>query len=302
MRSQTFKIYFIHFIVNFLAMLPFTFAQWLGRTSGILLYISPNPLRRVVRCNIENCFPHYSKKEQNRLIRKSLMTLVCSVAEYGAWWLWPTEKLAPLLKEVVGKEALDEAQKAGKGVVLLVPHLGAWEIAQGYMPTRYKCGAMYRPLRIPAIDEFVKKARQRGGSPMLPLTPAGMREAYARLERGEMIAVLPDQVPGKKSGVFAPFFGMPAWTMTFAIKLARRTNASIFFAYGERLGPGKGFRLHFVPAREEIYDKDVVKAVTAMNADIQAIVEKHPDQYQWVYKRFKVQPEGRENIYSRESA
>lgn len=298
MRTIDIKIFCLKFIVEVLAVLPFTFAQHLGRTSGWLLYVFPNPLRNVARCNIKNCFPDLSKKEQDRLVRKSLMTMVCSVAEYGAWWRWVPEKVAPLIKAVKGEEHLRAAQAQKKGLLILAPHLGAWEVSRGYLPYHYSCAAMYRPLRIPAMEEFVKSAREHGGGEMLPLTPSGLREAYAKLDRGELVAILPDQVPGKRGGVFAPFFGIPAWTMTLALKLAQKRKAEVFWGYCVRLGPGKGFELHFSPAHPDIYNPDLVVAATAMNADIQSIVEKYPEQYQWVYKRFKVRQPGCPNIYN----
>jgi Kdo2-lipid IVA lauroyltransferase/acyltransferase len=292
------KVVLIKGTLAFLAALPFTVAQRLGNAGGILLYLFPNPLRKVVYCNIKHCFPQLSRKEQNRLVRKSLMSMMCSVTEYGAWWGWEPERVAPLIKSVTGEEHIQAAQKEGKGILILAPHLGSWEVAKGYIPSRYPCSVLYRPLRIRPMEAFIKNARQRGGSELLPLSRQGLREAYAKLDKGELVAILPDQVPGKRGGVFAPFFGLPAWTMTFAPKLAQKKQPAVFWGYGVRLGPGKGFNLHFEPVHPDIFHPDLTTAATAMNADIQSIVEKYPEQYQWTYKRFKVREPGCRNIYS----
>jgi len=281
-----------------LAKLPFSIAQRIGLFLGFLLYIIPNPIRKVVNTNIKRCFPNESPQAQQQLICRSLMQVVASAAEYGAWWLWPPQKLAPLIHHVYGEEHLQAARAKGKGILILAPHLGAWEIAQGYMPSRYACSIMYRPLRITALEEFVKVARERGGGDLLPLTPGGIREAYAKLARGELLAILPDQVPTKNGGVFAPFFGIPAWTMTFVLKLAQKTQAEVFIGYGQRLRGGKGFDIHFEPVNPEIYNPDLTLAATAMNGDIEACVRKIPEQYQWAYKRFKVQPTDEKKFYS----
>jgi KDO2-lipid IV(A) lauroyltransferase len=299
MVSINTKACIIQSVLKAFSKLPFAVAQFIGMSLGFMLYLFPNPVKRVVKINIERCFPHKTLKEQRHLILKTLMQTGCSVTEYGAWWLWRPVKLAPLVKSVHGEEYIQAARSQGKGILILAPHLGAWEISQGYMPSRYSCAIMYRPLRITALEEFVKTARERGGGDLLPLTPSGMREAYAKLARGEIVGILPDQVPGKNSGVFTPFFAIPAWTMTFAVKIAQKTQAAVFLGYAERLGIGKGFAIHFMPVSPEIYNPDLEKAVAAMNADIQTCVEKIPEQYQWAYKRFKVQPEGKKKFYAR---
>jgi KDO2-lipid IV(A) lauroyltransferase len=297
MLSINAKAKIVQIVLKGFAKLPFGLAQRIGMVLGFLLYVIPNPVKKVVRTNIQRCFPTDSTQTQQRLICSSLMHVVASAAEYGAWWLWPPQKLAPLVNNVYGEEYIQAARAQGKGILILAPHLGAWEIAQGYMPSRYPCSIMYRPLRITALEEFVRVARERGGGDLLPLTPSGLREAYAKLARGELLAILPDQVPSKNGGVFAPFFGISAWTMTLAIKLAQKTQVEVFIGYGERLACGRGFDIHFEPVNPEIFNPDLTIAAAAMNADIEACVRKIPEQYQWAYKRFKVQPEGQKKFY-----
>lgn len=288
MLSVNAKANAIRIILKGFSKLPFGLAQTIGMGLGLLLYIFPNSLKKVARENIKKCFPELSYWQQQRLIALCLIHVGASAGEYGAWWFWPPHKLAHLVYSVEGEDYLQAARAQGKGVLILAPHLGAWEIAQGYMPSRYPCSIMYRPLRITALEDFVRSARERGGGDLLPITPGGMREAYTRLQRGEIVGIMPDQVPGKNSGVLVPFFGIPAWTMTLAIKLAQKTNATVLLGYAKRLPFGKGFAIHLLPVNPEIYNEDLSKAATAMNADIERAVRKIPEQFQWTYKRFKV--------------
>ena len=76
-----------------------------------------------------------------------------------------------------------------------------------------------------------------------------MRLLVQGLERGEYAGILPDQEPKAETGaVFAPFFGVPAYTMLLVNRLARRTGARVIFLFAERLGPREGFRVHCIAA------------------------------------------------------
>lgn len=279
------------------AKLPFSLAQRIGMGIGFMLFIFPNSVKKIVQINIKKCFADLSPQQQRKLLCNTLMHIGSNALEHPAWWIWPHEKFAPLIKTVQGEEHIRAAQQAGKNILILVPHLGAWEVLQRYMPRHYKCASMYRPLRIAAMEQFIKKARSKDGADILPLTRSGLREAYARLGRGEVMGVLPDQVPHRNGGVFAPFFGIPAWTTTFALKMAQKTQATVFMGYAKRLGCGKGFSIHFSLVNPDILNQDLAVAATAMNADIEACVREIPEQYQWGYKRFKIQPEGAPKFY-----
>jgi len=117
------------------------------------------------------------------------------------------------------------------------------------------------------------------------------------LKRGEVVGILPDQEPRDIGGVFAPFFGVPAYTMTLISKMARKTNAAVFFAYMERLPWGKGYRLVIRQAEPEITSENEVLAATALNRSIEVCVQACPEQYLWAYRRFKQRPENLPSLY-----
>ena len=117
-----------------------------------------------------------------------------------------------------------------------------------------------------------------------------MRKLYKRLHAGGVVGILPDQQPGQGEGRFAPFFDTPALTMVLLPRLAQRTGAQVLFAFAERLPRGAGYRIHFLPAPEEIAAEDLPTAVAALNRGVENCVRIAPEQYQWSYKRYSIRP------------
>ena len=116
---------------------------------------------------------------------------------------------------------------------------------------------------------------------------------------GGVLGILPDQEPPKNAGIFAPFFGVPAYTMVLVARLARRARAPVFIAYCERLSRGAGYHLHFSPISELLAIDPVEESVTAINRAVERCVKVLPTQYQWCYKRFRRRPPGEPPIYTR---
>lgn len=101
-----------------------------------------------------------------------------------------------------------------------------------------------------------------------------------------MIGILPDQVPSE-GGVIAPFFGLPALTMNLLSKLAKKSNAVVIFGFAERLPWARGYRLYFLPPDEVITTGDVEESVAHVNAQVEKCIRMLPEQYLWIYKRFR---------------
>ncbi len=284
-------------LLHLLSALPLRLAQGVGAGLGRLLGWLPGDMRRITRINLEHCLPDLPARERERLARASLVEAGRAFAELGAMWLWRPERLLALVREVRGWELLEAAMAAGRGIIVLSPHLGAWELGSLYGAPRHPLTALYRPLRVRALDDLVRTARERTGARLMPTDGSGVRALYKALERGEMVGILPDQDPGRGAGVFAPFFGHPAKTMVLVSRLASRSGAAVLICVPERLPRGRGFRLHFTPAPAEVSAADLNRSVAAMNAGVEAWVRRLPAQYLWSYKRFKSRPEGEPRWY-----
>lgn len=279
------------------ALLPLSIAHAIGAITGQLLYLIPNRHRRISAINIGLCFPDRDQTQQTRLLRQSLIELGKSVFETGALWRWHSGKALKLVKQVSGEALLEEAFARGKGVILALPHLGAWEMIGLYCSAKYPMTSLYRPPKLESLDTLVRQARQRLGATLVPTDAGGVRALYRALRHNELIAILPDQDPGEAGSVFAPFFGQPAHTMTLVSRLTQKTGARVIFCYAERLRKGKGFHIHFSAAPPAIDADDTLAAVSALNQGIEECVRQCPAQYQWSYKRFKNRPEGQAGPY-----
>ena len=284
-------------VLRVLSWLPAGGPYWLARRlAGLWMRLSPTKRNSTFK-NLERCYPDLSAEEREVLARESFVHYVASVLEAGHNWYWPVEKLIGRCDELVGRELLSEGLEAGKGVLVLAPHFGAWEYLGIYLQGFYDIAVLYKPPSDPRLDKALRDRRGRGGANMLPANAQGIRALFAHLRNGLGAGVLPDQEPSRGQGRFAPFFGVPALTGVLAPRIARKTGCKVVFAGCKRL-PGGRYRIHVQPAEEAIADPDLDMALAALNRGVERCVELDPVQYLWSYKRFKTRPEGAPPFYS----
>ena len=190
-----------------------------------------------------------------------------------------------------GQAAVEAAYAQGKGVVFLTPHMGCFEVIAQALAARYAQAhgpltVLFRPARQPWLASVMDGARERPGLDTAPTTLAGVRQMIKALRRGHAVGLLPDQVPPDGMGVWAPFFGRPAYTMTLAARLAQQTGAVPVLVWGERLPWGGGYKLHF-QAMSEPLSADLEAAVLQINQAMERLIRQDPSQYLWGYARYK---------------
>lgn len=213
--------------------------------------------------------------------------------EMGKSWVLPLASTFTLVAETEGMDEYRRALEGEQGTILLAPHLGNWEIFGLYASQSTEAMFMYQPPKLPALDSLLQRSRSRGGLRMAPTNRKGVSMVLAALQRGEMVGVLPDQVPSDEGGEYADFFGQPALTMTLVSKLVQRTGARVFCGFAQRLPAGKGYKLIVREADSMIGDEDIAKSVRGLNKTVEEFVRLAVAQYQWEYKRFRRQPDGR---------
>ncbi|MCI0508099.1 MAG: lysophospholipid acyltransferase family protein [Gammaproteobacteria bacterium] len=264
---------------------------------GYLIYLIPNTLHKAAKTNIELCFPELAAQQRARLYKQSFIELGRAAAETGALLVWNKQRTLKLVKKVTGEELVQQAFSKGEGVIIAAPHLGAWEMIGLYCSSRNPMTSLYRPLRMAQLNPFVKAARERMGAVLVPTNASGVRALYKALEQNQMIGILPDQDPGDEGGVFAPFFGIPASTMTLLPRLSQKTGASVIFSYAERLPRGRGFHVHFQSMPATSPARGLEEAAAQLNKGVENCVRQSPEQYQWSYKRFKTRPQDEAAFY-----
>ena len=268
------------------ARLPLPVLHGIANLIGSLLAIIPG--KRVATChtNIKACFPELSAFKQRRLARKSFRHIAKGLMEVGRLWLQPAEKNLAMLKAVSGEEYIHQCLDCGKGVILAAPHLGSWELAGSYVSSRYPLTTMYQKPPMKGLNKLIKDGREGSGGKYVPADSSGIRTMLKALRNGEMIALLPDQVPSQ-GGVIVPFFGNPTLTISLLSSLASKTNATVIFGFAERLPWSRGFHLHFLPPDELISTTTLEESATRINAQVEKCIRMAPDQYLWIYKRFQ---------------
>src|SRR5690606_6226316 len=180
-----------------------------------------------------------------------------------------------------------DALAEGRGILYLTPHLGCFEITARYLLQHGPITVMYRPPRQAFLEPVMEQARNMSGLKAVPATLQGVREFVRALKRGEAVGMLPDQVPGSGDGVWAPFFGKQALTMTLAGRLARQTGVAVILTAGERLSRGQGWRIHYVRLPEPL-PVDPQALATAINSAMEQLIRRFPQQYLWSYNRYKI--------------
>ncbi len=288
-------------LLRMFAFLPLLVARKIGECSGSICWLLNTRMAQTTRTNLALCFPNLDQKARNTLAQKSLQHTFQTIFEAGAIWLWPAPKTLELVLAVEGLELLQNAKAAGKGVLVLAPHIGNWETLGLYLNT---CGCgptsqLYQALESKSLEAVIHKARSRSGARMVATNDKGIAELLRTLRKGEIVAILPDQVPIASGGEFAPFFSMPALTMTLLNKLQQKTGAEVVVACAirDKQNNKNGFVIKFTAPEPGIYAEHMSDALVGMNRSIEKAATKHPEQYQWEYKRFKRQPEGVAKVY-----
>ncbi len=281
------------------ALLPLRQAHALAVPLAAAVWNLSADARRITLRNLALCFPQMSQTEREQLARESILETAKFACELGRVWVRPVEEVLESVVEVTGQDVLEQALHRGKGVIVLAPHIGNWELCGLHLDRQAATTYLYRPPKLTGFETAMVAYRARAGAQLAPTTRKGIAMLVKALERGEIVGILPDQEPALDSGVFAPFFGVPALTMTLVSRLAARTDAALVVMYAQRLPEGRGFAIRIAPVGSALADPDAEIAAAALNEVVERCVREVPGQYQWEYRRFKHQPDHSKNALYR---
>lgn len=283
-------------LLHLCALLPLAWARALGRLAARVYWPFGGRSRKVTQRNIELVFPELEAAQQRVLARRSLIATGELIAEMGHVWLRSWEHVASLIRSVEGEELVTRAQREGRGVIVMAPHLGNWEVAGLHLATLGPTVSLYEPPKLSALGPVIEAARQRSGATLVPTDKRGLASLLRSVKNGHISGILPDQAPADPgSGQNVEFMGQPCFTGTLASNMIRRTGALALFAFARRV-PG-GFEVYYRPAEPEIYDEDTPVSLAALNRGVEACVRECVEQYQWEYKRFRVRPRQGPGVY-----
>lgn len=264
---------------------------WLARRTGLVLGALMRRLMvkrgRIAARNLALCFPELSDAERQRLWHDSFDSLGISAFEFlRAWW----GRLSPLDKgfEAKGLEHLQAALAAGRGAILVSPHLTTLEIAVRNLIRQVPIAGMYRPHDTAPMEWAVKHGRLRYASGMYSRDE--LRPAVRHLKSGGVLWFAPDQETRRGDSVFVPFFGQMAWSLTSTHQMARLTGAAVLPLFYVRRADGS-YATEIFPALENFPTDDATADTARVMAALEALIRRAPEQYLWVHDRFKRQPD-----------
>ena len=268
--------------IRSIGQLPLLWNRALGAFIGRCIWWSRGKSVAISLENIAKAMPELTPEQQFELTKHSIIETAKTAVEVASIWMQPYEKLKRYIVAVDNIELIQPAHK----VLILVPHLGNWELMGTFLPQFVDITFIYQPSGIEAMDQLVCEGRAREGVKLAPSNRQGVYKVLQALKEGNSVGILPDQVPERESGAeVAEFFGQKAWTMTLVHKLIQRTQCRVVMGYVQRVP--NGFKVIFQPPEESIYSKDELQSLNGLNLSVENCVRAIPEQYQWEYKRFK---------------
>jgi len=267
-------------LFRLLALLPLRLLHALGAALGwAVWWLSPGWRRRLAAHAAQ---AGYAWPE----VRPAVAEIGKMVAETPRLWFGAFPPVA-----WDGLDSVTRAYASGRGVLFLTPHLGCFEVtaqalARRHMDAYGPLTVLFRPARKAWLAPLVAASRDRPGLAAVPTSLSGVRQMIKALREGRAVGLLPDQVPPDGQGLWVPFFGRPAYTMTLAARLALQTGAEVRLIWGERLPAGRGYLLH-CRELEAPLATDLEAAVTQINRGMEHLVRECPQQYLWSYNRYK---------------
>lgn len=265
------------------------FAKFLGK----IIWKTSKKNKHITLTNVSKCYPDLSNTDQRQLAKDSINAALMNMTELGMLWDKKTN-IHDYIDKIHGADLFGEALSQGQGLLLAAPHVGNWEALNLVLAEYDKFAFLYKPPTDVKVEKLLVKYRGKSKALQIEANLKGVRKIMNHLKNKGFIAILPDQRPKGGQGVFAPFYSIPTYTMSLFSRLAIKTKVPVFFAYALRTE--KGFEVFFEKSGDDIYS-DLERSVAYMNSKIQQIVDKAPEQYQWTYKRFSIQPEGESTFY-----
>ncbi len=280
--ASRFATFFVIAIFRGLGLLPLIALQRIGAFFGWIGWVMPGTYKRRAAQNIAFAYPDAPPALQ----KQSMQQLIQMFLELP--YLWSPRNADRLQDLVICDEwqLIDETLAQGRGLILISPHIGCFEMLGPIYSQRHKATVIFKEPRMKWLGDLINRIRFSPQLTLVPATQTGVKGLVRTLMRGQTIGFLPDQVPAEGDGVYAPFFGQPAYTITLVQRMQSLRQTPIFTVGLERLDHAQGYRFHVVPMTSPL-SEDPIQAATEMNQALEAMIRRMPSQYLWGYNRYK---------------
>lgn len=268
--------------------LPYPAMMAVGRGIGRLARHLPFDFVHVARSNIALCLPELDDPAREQLVRRHFEALGMALCESAMTW-WSPERRILGLSRIEGLENLEAALSRGKGAILLTAHFTTLEISASIINFTRPVNVLYRPPKneLLAYVAHTRRAGRASKRAAKVIRRDDIRAMIRALKDNEPVWYAPDQAYRKKGAEMVPFFGVPAATNTFTSRLAELTGAAVLLYSHERLANAQGYRVVIHPPLEGFPSTSAVEDTLRFNHFIESEVQRVPEQYWWIHRRFK---------------
>ncbi|MDO8262668.1 MAG: lysophospholipid acyltransferase family protein [Gallionella sp.] len=276
--------FFFKSIFRLIALLPLRALHSLGTLVGHATFVMSNGYAARTEENLRQAHLAADEKHFAELLNQAISEAGKGIVELPWVWGRPLEQVCATVQSCHGWGHIEAAHARGKGIVLLTPHWGCFEVVGLYVGQHLPLTCLYRSPKQGWLEKIMRGGRERGLARLATADVSGVRALYKALRRGEAIGLLPDQVPSQGEGEWVDFFARPAYTMTLSGRLAQSSGATVLLAFAERLPHGAGYALRFEPLPLD-FSKPVPLQI---NTALERVIAISPAQYLWSYNRYKV--------------
>ena len=275
-------------LIQLLSRLPLKFGQTLARWVASLIYhFSLSKLSKIISLNVKIALPHLAENEQRHIIKHAIQNEMTSYFEFVSIWGSSAQKNIQRIQKIYGEELFHAALAENKGLVLIIPHFGTWEVMNAWLSQYTEMTILYKPVKSPEADRFVREARSREQAHLVPTDDSGVRQIFKALKQGGTTVILPDHSPDH-GGEMVQYFGIPLASSSLSAKLIQKTKARALFLYAIR--NDDGFDLHIETLPEQIYTGSAEQGTRIIHQAIEQLIQRYPTNYHWSYKRFSANP------------
>lgn len=282
-------------IIYIIILLPYPIIYLCGIQLGYIIKYTMKYRMHIIRCNIKQCFPNLSKKEQKKLINKNCISIGMAIFETGMAWFWPNRRIKRWCK-IDGLNYILQEQKKQKGILLIGIHFLNLELGARIFGIFNPGIGVYRPNNNPLLDWLQTWGRLRSNKNMI--NRKNIRNIIKYLKNGEIIWYAPDQDYGAKNSIFVPLFTVSQTSTTIGTYILIKITNPILITYiPKRLKYGLGYKLCILPITKKISTSNKIDTIKQINKIIESIILLAPEQYMWLHRRFKTRPPGEYSIY-----
>jgi len=272
--------------------IPFSAQVFIGKFIGKAIYPFMSKWRSTAYSNISHCFPEKKQAQVNTLVKNHFEAIGISLFETANAYYASDKKINKLL--TINKEQyFTEALKQEGGIIILCAHFMPLMLGSRALLINHTIANIYRPQNNKLFDQAMVKGYKKNGAVMIKSTDT--RSIIKAINNSLPIWYAPDQDLGENNSVFAPLFGIQTATASATARLSKNNKTRVIpYSF---IRTSKGYEMSFEKPLSGFPSNDPIIDATITNKILEKQINKNPEQYLWIHRRFKTRPEGAENFY-----